>query len=83
MRACVLKTAGSVCSMWYHEVHSSCVHPLHVSSDRLWLVDMEYCGVNYRGYDIADHFCEFAGRCLSSASRLGNNLVSFSISPAV
>ena len=24
-------------------------------------IDMEYGGPNYRGFDVADHFCEFAG----------------------
>ena len=36
--------------------------PFLVSSDWLSLIDMEYGGVNYRGYDIADHACEFAGK---------------------
>ncbi len=59
MRACVCVCVASVLS---HVGIYDYMPPFHVSSDQLWLVDMEYCDVNYRGYDIADHFCEFAGK---------------------
>ena len=29
--------------------------------DKIRFVDMEYSGYNYRGFEIAHHFCEFAG----------------------
>lgn len=29
--------------------------------DRVTLIDYEYCGYNYRAYDLANHFCEFGG----------------------
>ena len=60
-RACVC-VCVCVCSMPFHVGISDYMHPFLVSSDRLWQVDMEYCGINYQGYDIADHFCEFAGK---------------------
>jgi thiamine kinase-like enzyme len=28
-------------------------------------IDYEYAGYNYRAFDIADHFCEFAGSILA------------------
>ena len=34
---------------------------------QIWFVDMEYAGINYRGFDIAQYFSEFAGafvRCV-------------------
>ena len=30
----------------------------------LTLIDLEYGGPNYRGFDLGDFFCEFAGKCL-------------------
>lgn len=33
----------------------------HQSSNRLEFVDLEYGEYNYRGFDIGNHFCEFAG----------------------
>lgn len=33
----------------------------HEKSNRLEFVDLEYGEYNYRGYDIGNHFCEFAG----------------------
>jgi len=29
--------------------------------DRVQIIDFEYGGYNYRGFDIANHFCEYAG----------------------
>ncbi|RWS27241.1 choline/ethanolamine kinase-like protein 3 [Leptotrombidium deliense] len=29
-------------------------------NDRIVLIDFEYCAYNYRGFDIANHFCEWA-----------------------
>ncbi|KAJ3291003.1 hypothetical protein HK104_006370 [Borealophlyctis nickersoniae] len=29
-------------------------------SDQIMIVDYEYSGINYRGYDIGNHFCEWA-----------------------
>lgn len=29
--------------------------------DRVQMIDFEYGGYNYRGFDIANHFCEYAG----------------------
>ncbi|XP_015276150.1 PREDICTED: choline/ethanolamine kinase [Gekko japonicus] len=31
----------------------------NLSSDRLMLIDFEYSSYNYRGFDIANHFCEW------------------------
>ncbi|RKP38826.1 kinase-like domain-containing protein, partial [Dimargaris cristalligena] len=36
-------------------------------SDELVVIDFEYAGYNYRGYDIANHFCEWAADYHSSA----------------
>ena len=30
-------------------------------SDEVGLIDLEYAGPNYLAYEIANHFCEFAG----------------------
>lgn len=47
---------------------------LFLSTDAVGLVDYEYGGPNYLAFDIADHFCEFAGNnCEDRASN--NNLV--------
>lgn len=36
-------------------------HPLrHLSDDSVILIDFEYCSYNYRAFDIANHFCEWA-----------------------
>ena len=32
--------------------------------DSVTFIDLEYGGPNFRGYDIADFFCEFAGKKL-------------------
>ncbi|PVV02425.1 hypothetical protein BB560_003123 [Smittium megazygosporum] len=34
---------------------------LNKNKDGVFLIDYEYGSYNYRGYDIANHFCEFAG----------------------
>ncbi|VDK35719.1 unnamed protein product, partial [Dibothriocephalus latus] len=31
------------------------------NQDAVSFIDFEYCGYNHTAYDIADHFCEFAG----------------------
>ncbi|VDM02132.1 unnamed protein product [Schistocephalus solidus] len=31
------------------------------NQDSVSFIDFEYCGYNHTAYDIADHFCEFAG----------------------
>lgn len=31
-----------------------------ITDDRVVLIDFEYCSYNYRGFDIANHFCEWA-----------------------
>ncbi|KAF7838689.1 putative ethanolamine kinase [Senna tora] len=31
------------------------------SPDKLYLIDYEYASYNYRGYDIGNHFAEYAG----------------------
>jgi choline/ethanolamine kinase len=31
-----------------------------ITEDRVVLIDFEYCSYNYRGFDIANHFCEWA-----------------------
>jgi choline/ethanolamine kinase len=28
--------------------------------DKLVLIDFEYCSYNYRGFDLANHFCEWS-----------------------
>jgi len=28
---------------------------------KIKFIDLEYCGLNYRGFDIGNHFCEWAG----------------------
>lgn len=28
--------------------------------DKLALIDFEYCSYNYRGFDLANHFCEWS-----------------------
>ena len=32
---------------------------------RVVFIDFEYGEYNYRGFDIGNHFCEYAGACLS------------------
>ena len=32
-----------------------------ISTDAVGMIDFEYGGPNYLAYDIANHFCEFAG----------------------
>ena len=34
---------------------------LTINVDSVHFIDFEYGGYNYRGYDIANHFCEFVG----------------------
>ncbi|XP_065837291.1 ethanolamine kinase 1-like isoform X2 [Oscarella lobularis] len=34
---------------------------LNESAGKVSFIDYEYAGYNYRGFDIANHFCEFAG----------------------
>lgn len=31
----------------------------NISSDNLVIIDFEYCSYNYRGFDFANHFCEW------------------------
>jgi ethanolamine kinase len=38
-----------------------CGNILQSEEGDIWFVDMEYAGINYRGFDIAQYFCEFAG----------------------
>lgn len=33
-------------------------HPL--MEEKLVLIDFEYCSYNYRGFDLANHFCEWS-----------------------
>ena len=40
--------------------------PIFCSSDEVGLVDYEYGGPNYLAFDIADHFCEHAGKGIIS-----------------
>lgn len=30
------------------------------ADDKLVLIDFEYCSYNYRGFDLANHFCEWS-----------------------
>lgn len=32
--------------------------------DMVSFIDFEYTGLNWMAYDIANHFCEYAGKCL-------------------
>lgn len=32
-----------------------------ICTDEVGVIDLEYAGPNYLAYEIADHFCEFAG----------------------
>ncbi|KAI1296527.1 Choline/ethanolamine kinase [Halotydeus destructor] len=34
--------------------------PAIVTDDRVVLIDFEYCSYNFRGFDLANHFCEWA-----------------------
>lgn len=34
---------------------------IHEKTQNIFFVDMEYGSYNYRGFDIANHFCEFSG----------------------
>ena len=40
--------------------HNNYVH-FALASDVVGVIDLEYAGPNYMAYEIADHFCEFAG----------------------
>lgn len=42
-------------------LYTSSVDKQNLSRDPITLIDYEYCGYNYRGYDLANHFCEFCG----------------------
>ena len=39
-------------------------HSSSFSVDTVGMIDFEYGGSNYLAYDIANHFCEFAGACI-------------------
>ena len=39
-------------------------------------IDFEYGGPNYLAYDIANHFCEFAGKAFIFMTQLSNKLFS-------
>jgi len=32
-----------------------------ISPDKLYFIDYEYASYNYRGYDLGNHFAEYAG----------------------
>ncbi len=35
--------------------------PIFILTDEVGLIDFEYAGPNYLAFEIANHFCEFAG----------------------
>lgn len=35
-----------------------------IFKDSIQFIDYEYSCYNYRGFDIGNHFCEWAGNCL-------------------
>lgn len=37
------------------------IEPLLILKDEIHFIDFEYGGNNYRGFDIGNHFCEYAG----------------------
>jgi len=34
---------------------------LHCFAETIGFIDFEYVGYNYQAFDIANHFCEYAG----------------------
>lgn len=63
---CVNSNIQVIISNFYHiyrhDLHSTeflCI--LEKSSDRLYFIDFEYGSYNYRGFDIGNHFNEYAG----------------------
>jgi hypothetical protein len=42
---------------------SNHISHLFISTDTVGMIDFEYGGPNFLAYDIANHFCEFAGSC--------------------
>lgn len=44
----------------YHDISHDTCHPDTVV-DEIHFIDYEYGAYNFRAFDIANHFCEFAG----------------------
>ncbi|RWS02548.1 choline/ethanolamine kinase-like protein [Dinothrombium tinctorium] len=55
-------TSSSPASKKYRKAQSanSQSNSIKELNDRVVLIDFEYCAYNYRGFDIANHFCEWA-----------------------
>jgi len=42
--------------------HNDCLGAnIMIKDSRMELIDLEYAGYNYRGFDIGNHFCEYSG----------------------
>lgn len=54
-----------VCSLWlvsYYHFYPLLVTPILVlHPEKLYFIDFEYGSYNYRGFDIGNHFNEYAG----------------------
>ena len=50
-------------------------HSVYVFADMVGMIDFEYGGPNYLAYDIANHFCEFAGTVSSLGFFIPNNML--------
>lgn len=56
----ILRECDSPIVFCHNDIHSANII-YNEETDSIRLVDYEYTGPNYSAYDIADHFCEFAG----------------------
>lgn len=56
----ILKECKSPVVFCHNDIHSANII-YNEETGNIRLVDYEYAGPNYLAYDIADHFCEFAG----------------------
>lgn len=59
-RDLILKDCDSPVVFCHNDIHSANII-YNEETDGIKLIDYEYAGPNYSTYDIADHFCEFAG----------------------
>lgn len=56
----ILKECNSPIVFCHNDIHSANLI-YNEETDHINLIDYEYAGPNYLTYDLADHFCEFAG----------------------
>lgn len=59
-RSLIFRTCNTPIVFCHNDIHSANII-YNEETDGINLVDFEYAGPNYSAYDIANHFCEFAG----------------------